>query len=99
MHLSGVTPLRGCTRDQTSETITTTPGAAVPSLERRRLRRSQRETTVRPVPVVMDRVLPQDSLEVALAKDQEMVEGISDARFSPIARRTRWPSVSGQVCR
>ena len=62
--------------DQTSETITTTHGAAVSGPDQRRLGRGQRETTVRPVPVVMDRVLPQDSLEVAPAEDQEMVEAL-----------------------
>jgi NAD(P)-dependent dehydrogenase (short-subunit alcohol dehydrogenase family) len=64
--------------DQTSETSPAMHGAAVPGLDQRRLGRGQRETRVRPVPVVMDRVLPQGSLEVAPAEDQEIV-AVADA--------------------
>src|SRR6266508_6262030 len=60
--------------DQAAETIATTHAAVAAGLARRRLRYRQLEAAVGPARVVVRHELPQDSLQVGLAENQEVVQ-------------------------
>lgn len=88
VRLEGCTYLASCCfpvvlMDQAAETIATTHGALAADLGRRRLGYGQLKAAVGSVRVVMRLELPKDSLQVASAENQEVVEALPPGRPHP----------------